>query len=109
MSETSPNTHRSNGDGDRAAAAVANQEHRPEHHEEVIPKDLPQVKAGTIILASLALVCVLVALFLIGYIPQRNRESKLRAEASQVQDAKPIVTIAPAKRQAQSTDLVLPG
>jgi len=78
------------------------------HEEEVIPKDLPRIRNRTMIVVAVIAAVLLLVLFLVGYIPHRNR----LAEAQQIatdRNSKPIVDVTQPKRQEKGFDLVLPG
>ncbi|CAN5423221.1 efflux RND transporter periplasmic adaptor subunit [soil metagenome] len=78
-------------------------------HEEFIPKDLKPVSTGKVVVASIVFTVMLVALFVVGYIPHHRRLAKLDAEADQSQERKPIVNVVYPKRESTGGDLVLPG
>ncbi len=85
------------------------QQHSHAQHDETIPKDLPKVGTGKVILATAIFVALLIAMFLIGYIPSRRAEAKLNEEARAAVDSKPIVNVVRPKKQDAGSTLVLPG
>jgi RND family efflux transporter MFP subunit len=78
-------------------------------HEEVIPKDLPKVGTGKVIVATVVIVVLLAALFVIGLVPHRKRVARINAEAAEARDSRPIVNVVHVKRQDHGSELVLPG
>ncbi len=80
-----------------------------EHHEGEIPKDLPQVGTGKVLLAAGVFVVLLVAMFLIGYIPHGRREAMIHDEAEARKDDKPVVQVVYPKRQPAGSDITLAG
>ena len=76
-------------------------------HDE-IPKDLPKIGTGKIVIVAIVGVAILAGLFVIGYIPQRKRIAEADRVAKEQGD-KPIVDVALPKRPPTSGNLVLPA
>src|SRR5579871_707963 len=60
-------------------------------------------------LISLGTLAVLVAAFFAGYIPRQKRETVIRAEAHDQEQALPAVTVIEVGRSSANSELVLPG
>jgi RND family efflux transporter MFP subunit len=77
-------------------------------NEHEIPTDLPRVGKKTVTLFSVGAVVIFAALFVIGYIPHRQRMRAAREVAGE-HDSKPVVEVMVPKRTNASSDLVLPA
>jgi RND family efflux transporter MFP subunit len=77
-------------------------------HEEVIPKDLPRLGSVTVGALTGIGVVILGILFVVGYMPRRNRIAEADRVAAEAAD-KPIVDVVLPKRTPTAGDLVLPG
>ena len=84
------------------------QANAPLDHD-AIPTDLPKVGTGTVAVIAFVIVAVLGGLFLLGYLPYRERTARLAREAAEGGDAKPVVQVSVVKRSQAESDLSLPG
>jgi RND family efflux transporter MFP subunit len=74
-----------------------------------LPKDLPKIPTGRIILVAILFLVLVIALFLAGYIPHHRANTKLAQRSAAIQTAKPIVEVAAPKRSDAAVALELPG
>jgi membrane fusion protein, multidrug efflux system len=88
---------------------MTQQMEKTEHHEEVIPKDLPRLDRRKIMLVLGAAVLFFVALFLIGFIPHVIHQHRLVAEAEAMASEPPVVGVVQPKFMDETTNLTLPG
>ncbi|MBH8571103.1 efflux RND transporter periplasmic adaptor subunit [Microvirga sp. STS02] len=65
--------------------------------------------SGRFWLIILVVLVVFAGLFVLGYMPRHKQEKARDAEAKQVIDAKPTVTVAPAKAAPDTTTVTLPA
>jgi RND family efflux transporter MFP subunit len=84
--------------------------HKPTHdmHEE-IPKDLPKISSGAVMIAGIVIVVAFIALFLLAWIPSHRREAKVNEESEQANNAKPSVQVQQPKRTDKKFDVILPA
>jgi RND family efflux transporter MFP subunit len=97
---------------DRAGVARTTTEQHDSAHEhdiDAIPTDLPEVRTGGVIVASLVIVAAFVGLFLLGWMPRSKRLAELNRETAAAQDLRPMVDLAAPKRTTGARDLVLPA
>jgi RND family efflux transporter MFP subunit len=80
-----------------------------ESHPDEIPKDLPEVPTGRIILLAVIFLILIAVLFVVGYIPHHRANVKLQQQSAAMQNAKPIVEVAKPKLSDAAVDLELPG
>jgi len=80
----------------------------PQEHEEIIPKDLPKVGGGGVLLALVCFLALLGGLFVLGYSPRKARQAEANADAGEA-GADPVVTVMKPRRQTSAVDLELPG
>lgn len=73
------------------------------------PEDAPHPSSVSIWLIALGLVALLVAAFFTGYLPYQKRETTIRAEARDQEQALPIVKATKVVASPASSELVLPG
>jgi RND family efflux transporter MFP subunit len=76
-------------------------------HDE-IPKDLPKIGTGKIMIVAVVGVAILAGLFVLGYVPRRNRIAEAN-KVAQEQSEKPIVEVQLPKRVTTGGNLVLPA
>jgi RND family efflux transporter MFP subunit len=76
--------------------------------EEQIPKDLPTVKTRHIAIIAFVGVVLLGGLFLVGFIPHRNRVAQAE-EIAREQDDRPKVDVVQPRRAESRGELQLPG
>jgi RND family efflux transporter MFP subunit len=102
---------REDGNGDAHGNAHGDaQKHAPHAdagHDE-IPKDLPRPSTATVLIVVGVFVLLLVALFIIGYVPHRHRVAEADADATERASTVPVVQVELPKRSAPTNDLTLP-
>jgi RND family efflux transporter MFP subunit len=64
---------------------------------------------STAIVVVLILICLVLAGYYLGYLPRQKRELALAAESKTDTEALALVTVAPVRRSANTSSLVLPG
>lgn len=69
----------------------------------------PQPKRGKLTLFALLIAIMLVALFLVGYLPRQQRERDLAAAVKHEKTSLIEVNVAPVKSSPSNSDLLLPG
>jgi membrane fusion protein, multidrug efflux system len=84
-------------------------ETQEEIHEEIIPKDLPRIGKGKLLLVLACAVVLFVALFLIGFIPHEMHQRQLIEQAELVAQEPPVVGVVTPKVMDATTNLTLPG
>ncbi len=96
--------------------SVKNGEHHPnsensgsEHHEEVIPHDLPRPSTLTVAIVAVVFCLLLAALFVIGYIPRHLEANEAASDAQAKANDAPVVSVVPAKESLGGKDLLLPA
>ncbi len=80
----------------------------PVHPRSTAPR---RVKAprGRLFLIAAGLAALIAVLFLVGYIPHRNRQKKTDAGAQKEEETLPVANVAKVKRSASVSELMLPG
>jgi RND family efflux transporter MFP subunit len=102
--EPGPNGHHSpDGRGNHPAVAPS------EEHAESAAADLPQIATAKVLIGAGAFIGLLVGLFLLGYVPYRERRAQALNDATAAASAEPVVNIVTPKPEDSATDLVLPG
>ncbi len=95
--------------GDAAAKSHADAAAATHDHEAPLDKDaLPKIRTRSVAVTLAVLLCVFVALFLVGWIPRRERLRELD-RAPSADEALPTVEAAPPKSGSGSVDLRLPA
>jgi RND family efflux transporter MFP subunit len=84
--------------------------HAPAHGgaETEIPKDLPKPKTGTVILVAAIMCGCLIALFIVGWLPERNAAKQANSDAAEAAGGEPAVTVVHPKVEEVSKDVILP-
>src|SRR4051794_801988 len=91
-----------NGDGNgdatpRRPHALPDQQHAAGGHDphalEEIPKDLPKIGTGSMLVVGLSILAVLVGFFFLGYLPRRERIKQAESDKSERVDTRPAVGI----------------
>lgn len=98
-----------NPDNQNQTAPAKPPAHADAHHDEnPIPADLPKV--GSVTIGALVVVgaVILAGLFVLGYVPHRNKIADAKKVAEEA-DAKPMVSVAIPKRVDKAGDIVLPA
>lgn len=74
-----------------------------------LPRTLPRVRTWMVLVLLLAFGLGIAGLFVLGYLPHRAVKQEIATAAAQARSARPIVIVAPARRQEASTTLTLPA
>jgi RND family efflux transporter MFP subunit len=82
--------------------------HAQHGNPDAIPNDLPKVGGKTVTLFSVGVLVIFGAMFVLGYIPNRQRIREAKEVAKQ-QDDRPIVDVQQPKKSDATSDLLLPG
>src|SRR3954469_17875926 len=69
----------------------------------------PRTSGRAIVIIAALFVCVFAVVFLVGYLPRRQRTHEIVQAAQRQSDAQPVVLVAKARFAPRVTDLVLPG
>lgn len=80
-----------------------------EHNGQSTAPDLPRFGAGAIAALLFALGLVFLGLFLLGFLPHRERQARLQSEVAAARDLAPVVVVARPVRDAPTRELRLPG
>lgn len=78
-------------------------------HDAAPELNLEPLGTFKVILMTAAFVLLFLALFVLGWLPNRQREKVIQAEAAKARDAMPVVDVSTPKRQKELPSLVLPG
>jgi RND family efflux transporter MFP subunit len=78
-------------------------------HDETIPKNLPKVSTGSVLIGTAIFVILLIALFFVGYFPYRHGVEEIDQLAKAAGETTPIVNVVRPQRQEEGTDLDLPA
>jgi membrane fusion protein (multidrug efflux system) len=84
------------------------QQHGEQDHDEGIPTDLKPASGLTVLLLVGVFVVLLIALFLVGFIPSQIEEHQVRAEAAARGAAKPVVQWLKPTQSNGEKDVTLP-
>jgi len=76
---------------------------------ETIPKDLPKIGLGKLVLAGLGVAVLFAVVFVVRYLQIRAHTNALDVQAQQIAEQPPIVEVAPPKPTGAVQDLILPG
>ncbi len=80
----------------------------PVHHGDEIPKDLPKVKTGAVLLVMVLVLIAFAGLFALGWFPREQRISQAESDAKE-QSNTPLVDVVQPTRKDKGTDLLLPA
>jgi RND family efflux transporter MFP subunit len=69
----------------------------------------PRTSARVIVIIAVLLLCAFAVVFLIGYLPRRERTQEIVQAAQKQSDARPVVLVAKAHLAPRVTELILPG
>ena len=78
-------------------------------HLRVPPPPTTKSRHGRVIWIVLGLLALFAILFVVGYLPRRNRESGINKEAKEEESSLPVVTVAQVKKSEPTSELLLPG
>jgi RND family efflux transporter MFP subunit len=102
--EPGPYGHRGpDGHGNHPAVVPSSE------HAETLAADLPQIATAKVLVGAGAFIGLLVGLFLVGYVPYRERHAQALKDAAAAASAEPVVNVVKPKAEDSATDLVLPG
>jgi RND family efflux transporter MFP subunit len=76
------------------------------HHDE-IPTDLPKVKTGAVVVASVVVVIAFAALFALGWFPREHRMDEAKKDVDD-QSSSPVVDVVQPQRKMEGADVRLP-
>ena len=78
-------------------------------HEQLDLKNLPRISTWAMLLIGLIVVAMFAGLFMLGYIPYRQRMERLAAEAKEARDTVATVEVMNPEPQPKITQFMLPG
>src|SRR3979490_1078488 len=77
--------------------------------EKTVPEQPHHISRGKVTLVVLLLAATIIAAWLAGYLPRRDREIAAEAAASEVRNTVPSITTTQVRRAPTDVDIVLPG